>query len=90
MINQNYFSYTAPNRTNVFLILKNSNIYYWTAGENIYQAYPPATGSATAIVSSWLTSPSHRATMLNAGYARVGIDVADNSTRIVAVIVLTN
>ncbi|HZB36288.1 MAG TPA: CAP domain-containing protein [Gaiellaceae bacterium] len=35
-----------------------------------------ADGTASAIVSMWLGSPPHRATMLNPGFRRIGVGVA--------------
>jgi uncharacterized protein YkwD len=90
MMTKNYFSHTAPNGTNVFTLLASNSIPYLAAGENIYQSFPPSTGTAQAAVSLWLSSPLHSANMLNPHYANVGINVADSSTRRVITIVFTN
>lgn len=51
-------------------------------GENI--AYTAAPGfSAGAVVRMWLSSPPHRAILLDRSFSRIGIGVAGGTTRLV-------
>ncbi|MDF2543754.1 MAG: putative secreted protein [Herbinix sp.] len=72
------FSHTRPNGTSFSTVLKEFNISYRTAGENI--AYGQKTPQE--VVTGWMNSPGHRANILNASYGKIGIGVykASNGT----------
>ena len=51
-------------------------------GENI--AYATASGfSASAVLQMWMTSPPHRALVLDGSFSRIGVGVAGGTTRFV-------
>jgi uncharacterized protein YkwD len=65
------FSHTRPNGTSFSTVLKEYNISYRTAGENI--AYGQRTPSE--VVNGWMNSSGHRANILNANFNKIGIGV---------------
>lgn len=75
MINKNYFDHTSPTYGSPFDMMKQFNISYRTAGENI------AKGQRTPaeVVNSWMNSSGHRANILNANFTDIGIGVAKSS-----------
>lgn len=75
MINKNYFDHTSPTYGSPFDMMKQFNISYRTAGENI------AKGQRTPaeVVNSWMNSPGHRANILNANFTDIGIGVSKSS-----------
>ena len=75
MINKNYFDHTSPTYGSPFDMMKQFNISYRTAGENI------AMGQRTPaeVVNSWMNSSGHRANILNANFTDIGIGVAKSS-----------
>lgn len=72
------FSHTRPNGSSFSTVLKEFNISYRTAGENI--AYGQRTPQE--VVTGWMNSPGHRANILNANFGKIGIGVyqASNGT----------
>ncbi len=75
MINKNYFSHTSPTYGSPFDMMKQFNISYRTAGENI------AMGQKTPaeVVNAWMNSQGHRENILNANFTEIGIGVAKSS-----------
>ncbi len=65
------FSHTRPDGTNFSTVLKEFNISYRAAGENI--AYGQKTPQE--VVTGWMNSPGHRANILNANFGKIGIGV---------------
>ncbi len=65
------FSHTRPNGTTFSTVLKEFNVSYRTAGENI--AYGQKTPQE--VVTGWMNSPGHRANILNGNYGKIGIGV---------------
>lgn len=65
------FSHTRPDGSSTFTVLKEYNISYRTAGENI--AYGQRTPQE--VVTGWMNSPGHRANILNANFGKIGIGV---------------
>ena len=63
------FSHTRPDGTTCFTALKEANISYGTAGENI------AAGSSTpaGVMEQWMNSPGHRDNIMKAEYRAIGI-----------------
>ncbi len=65
------FSHTRPDGTSFSTVLKEFNISYRAAGENI--AYGQKTPQE--VVTGWMNSPGHRANILNANFSKIGIGV---------------
>ena len=75
MINKNYFSHTSPTYGSPFDMMKQFNISYRTAGENI------AMGQKTPaeVVKAWMNSQGHRENILSSNFTEIGIGVAKSS-----------
>ncbi|MPM72347.1 hypothetical protein SDC9_119320 [bioreactor metagenome] len=75
MINKNYFSHTSPTYGSTFDMMKQFNISYRTAGENI------AMGQKTPaeVVNAWMNSQGHRENILNSNFTDIGVGVAKSS-----------
>ncbi|MDF2921786.1 MAG: uncharacterized protein K0R57_700 [Paenibacillaceae bacterium] len=69
MRDKGYFSHTSPTYGSPFDMMKNFNISYSSAGENI------AAGQvdAQAVMDSWMNSSGHRANILSANYTEIGV-----------------
>jgi uncharacterized protein YkwD len=63
------FSHTRPDGNDWWTV--NSDIMY---GENLAEYY----NSADAVVAAWLASPTHKANIMNGGYASTGIAIFQN------------
>lgn len=70
MVTNNYFAHESPNLGNPFEMMKNNNIEYMTAGENI-AGYKDVEGS----VNAWMNSNAHKENILSNGYNYTGIGV---------------
>ena len=75
MIDQNYFSHTSPTYGSPFDMMKQFNISYKTAGENI------AKGQKTPeeVVNAWMNSQGHRENILSTNFTDIGVGVAKSS-----------
>ena len=75
MINKNYFSHTSPTYGSPFDMMKQFNISYRYAGENI------AKGQKTPaqVVEAWMNSKGHRENILNANFTEIGVGVAKDA-----------
>lgn len=74
MRDKSYFSHTSPTYGSPFQMMRSFGISYRTAAENI------ARGQATpeAVVKAWMSSPGHRANILNPSFTEIGVGyVAD-------------
>jgi uncharacterized YkwD family protein/spore coat assembly protein SafA len=69
MMKQGYFSHTSPTYGSPFKMMRDFNISYQAAAENI------AKGQTTpyAVVKAWMESPGHRANILNGKYTHIGV-----------------
>ncbi len=69
------FSHTRPNGSSFSSVLREYNISYYGAGENI------AWGQATpeAVMNAWMNSEGHRANILNAKFTKIGVGYYQNS-----------
>lgn len=72
---RNFFSHVNPDGIDPFQRMRVGGISFSYAGENI--AGGP---SADMMMTNWMNSPGHRANILNAGFHRIGIGVAQNNT----------
>ncbi|WP_202081099.1 SafA/ExsA family spore coat assembly protein [Caldalkalibacillus salinus] len=72
MRDRNYFSHTSPTYGSPFNMLRNYNISYRSAGENI------AMGQRTAneVVQGWMKSQGHRENILNPQFTHIGVGYA--------------
>lgn len=61
--------YQRPDGTSWSTVLKQNNVSYTSAAENI------AAGQNTpeAVVKEWMNSPSHRASIMNSKYNKIGV-----------------
>lgn len=76
MHDNRYFSHTSPTYGTPFQMIKNFNISYRTAGENIAKGYK----SPKAVVDGWMNSEGHRVNILNASFTQIGVGyVADGN-----------
>ena len=64
-----YFSHTSPTYGSPFQMIKSFGITYRTAGENIAKGY----STPAAVVSGWMSSPGHRANILNPSFTEMGV-----------------
>lgn len=90
MINRKYFSHTTPDGKNIFIILNENGFGWQFAGENIYKCAPASVGSESAILNTWMSSPSHRDNILNGAFHQVGIGIVDSGNTRTVVIVFSN
>lgn len=69
------FSHTRPNGQSCFTALKEFNVSYSTAGENIAYGQP----DAKSVVNAWMNSSGHRANILKGSFKQTGIGVYKDS-----------
>lgn len=63
------FSHTRPNGSSFSTALKEQNISYRRAGENIAWGQK----SPEVVVNAWMNSSGHRANIMNSGYTSIGV-----------------
>jgi uncharacterized protein YkwD len=64
-----YWSHNRPDGSSCFTVLDNMKIDFVKAGENIAVGYE----SAEDVVEGWMSSPGHRANMLDSDYTKIGV-----------------
>lgn len=69
------FSHTRPDGSNFATALKEQNVSYRSAGENI--AYGQRTPEE--VMKAWMNSSGHRANIMNANYTTIGVGYYENS-----------
>lgn len=69
MRDKNYFDHNSPTYGSPFDMMRNYDVDYRTAGENI------AAGQKTAqeVMNAWMNSSGHRANILNSNYTKLGV-----------------
>jgi uncharacterized YkwD family protein len=72
MVTKNYFSHTSPTLGSPFDQIRNAEIPYTHAGENI-----AGNRSVYGAFQSWMGSSGHRANILNANFNQIGVGVVD-------------
>lgn len=89
MLNRNYFSHYDPSTGQLAFVelMHLWGIPYSTAGENIAWSTNP---SMAAINVMFMSSPEHRANILNGAFHRVGIGVASDGVKTMVVEVFSN
>lgn len=63
------FSHTRPDGTSCFTVLKEQNVSYRGAGENIAMGQQ----SAQAVMKGWMNSAGHRENIRNANFTKIGV-----------------
>lgn len=76
MKNKGYFSHTSPTYGSPFDMLKQFNITYKTAGENIAKGQK----DAQAVVNAWMNSEGHRKNILSKSFTHIGVGNVKGST----------
>lgn len=69
MANEGYFSHQSPNYGSPFDMLRQFDISYKTAAENIAAGQQ----SPEAVVKTWMNSEGHRANILNESITHIGV-----------------
>lgn len=69
MIKNNYFSHTSPTYGSPFDMMRQFQITYKAAGENIAKGQ----SSAEQVMNDWMNSPGHRANILSGSFTKIGI-----------------
>ena len=69
MAQDDFFSHTGADGSNVGSRVKDTGYQYSTVGENIAAGQT----SAAEVVEGWMNSPGHRANILNANFTEIGI-----------------
>ena len=76
MLVRGYFSHVTPEGKDPFDRLRQANVKYLSAGENL--AFAP---SLPQLHQTLMNSPGHRANILRAAFGRVGIGIMDGGRR---------
>lgn len=74
MVENNYFAHESPTYGSPFDMIKNNQITYRTAGENI-----AGNSDNKKAVEAWMNSESHKNNILNNSYNYTGIAVVNSS-----------
>jgi uncharacterized YkwD family protein len=74
MQENNYFSHTSPTYGSPFDMIRDHDISYQAAAENIAQGQR----SAEEVVQAWMNSEGHRANILNGSYTHIGVGYQEN------------
>ncbi len=69
------FSHTRPDGSNFATVLKEQNVSYRSAGENI--AYGQRTPEE--VMKAWMNSSGHRANIMNANFTTIGVGYYENA-----------
>ncbi|WP_396334475.1 CAP domain-containing protein [Alkalihalobacillus sp. MEB130] len=74
MQENNYFSHTSPTYGSPFDMIRDFDISYQSAAENIAQGQR----SAEEVVQAWMNSEGHRANILNGSFTHIGVGYHEN------------
>ncbi|MFC0470193.1 CAP domain-containing protein [Halalkalibacter kiskunsagensis] len=74
MQENNYFSHTSPTYGSPFDMMRDFDISYNSAGENIAQGQR----SPEEVVQAWMNSEGHRANIMNGDYTHIGVGYHQN------------
>ncbi len=69
MANNNYFSHQSPTYGSPFEMLKQFNVNYKSAGENIAKGQK----TSQAVMTAWMNSSGHKANILGSSYTHLGV-----------------
>jgi uncharacterized protein YkwD len=90
LLNRNYFSHYTPEGTNVFDVMRANGVSFRYAGENLAQSAPAAAGTVEGFLNAWMNSPTHKANILRAQYAKIGVSMVEIDSRRIVTTVFTN
>jgi uncharacterized protein YkwD len=76
MAQRNYVSHTSPDGREFYERITAAGYSWNTCGENIAAGYT----SAQAVMNGWMTSPGHKANILNSAFCDLGVGYAFGST----------
>ena len=71
MVERHYWSHVDPDGQKAWGVIANYYESYVTAGENLTLGYV----TSEAVVSGWMSSPTHKANILNDAFADVGFGI---------------
>ena len=71
MFAKNYWAHTAPDGTEPWKFILDTNYKYRYAGENLARDF----ATPETVVSAWLDSPSHKDNLLSSRYQDIGVAV---------------
>ncbi|WP_342601001.1 CAP domain-containing protein [Psychrobacillus sp. FSL H8-0483] len=74
MKDKNYFDHTSPTYGSPFDQMKAFGVTYSSAAENIAMGQR----SATEVMNAWMTSPGHKANIMNPSYTHIGVGLSDS------------
>ncbi|CAM4244635.1 putative YkwD family protein [Paenibacillus endophyticus] len=69
MSDNNYFDHNSPTYGSPFDMMRQFQITYSSAGENIAKGQP----TAERVMNDWMNSPGHRANILNGSFSKIGV-----------------
>ena len=75
MVAKNYWSHNAPDGSTPWSFITAAGYTYAVAGENLAYGF----ANATDTEAGWMTSPEHRANIVDSAYQNVGFGVASSS-----------
>lgn len=73
MCDNGYFSHTSQDGRSPFDRMRDAGVDFGGAGENIAQGQR----NSDAVHEAWMNSSGHRANILNGGYGRIGVGLAE-------------
>ncbi|MNS60822.1 Cysteine-rich secretory protein family protein [compost metagenome] len=76
MARRNYFSHESPEGGDVFAILRNSQVRFWAAGENLARNNYDMALVPDVAMAGWIKSPGHRANLVHPAFGRLGVGMA--------------
>jgi uncharacterized protein YkwD len=82
MAARGYFSHTTPEGLDVFAMMDQRGIGYYTAGENLAWNTHGDANAGPAALQSLLNSPPHRANLLNPAFSQIGVGVARDGGKV--------
>lgn len=71
MMTNQYWSHVAPDGTEPWYFIQQAGYKYRVAGENLARDF----AETDTMVSAWMSSPTHKANILNSKYTEIGIAV---------------
>lgn len=74
MTGLDYWSHNTPSGNPPWVFVASANYSYQALGENLAAGF----NNEKSVVNAWMTSPEHRANILNQGYSQVGFGVAQS------------
>lgn len=75
MVKNNYWSHIGPNGLTPWSIMLSLGYKFQSAGENLAYGF----NNSFSVLQAWMSSPSHRASILNSSYQQVGFGIAHSN-----------